>query len=223
MRSKNPRYYSYSRKKQLYEVRKTIKGVFHSFGYYHTEMEAQFIVEGLKKADWNPDKLTDEYKEFWITKNTPDPLKHIYRNKYDWSIDKRINGEFIHFYSCKSLIQCLMVRDLLVANDWDMSVVPVTETSTNELYIYPVTNGTGYWIAKNINGKQVYFNFFKTLEQAKKERDLLVANDWDIELVCENTVDIEEDGEMWLKGKLARSNWIYRQPNGRIDYDSSIF
>ena len=223
MRNKNPKYYIYHKKKKLYEVRKTINGIFHSFGYYHTEIEAQFIVEGLKKANWNPNNLTGDHKIFWITKNTPDPLKHVYPKKYGYSIDRRVNGETIHYYSCKSLIQALMVRDLLIANDWDESVVPAIETRTNEYYIYPVTNGKGYWIAKVVNGKREYFDCCNTLEQAIHERDLLIANDWDIERVCENDVEVKEDGVCWLDGKFARGNQIYKYPNGRIDYDSSIF
>lgn len=222
MRSKNPKYYTYSKKKKLFEVRKTIKGEFHSFGYYPSELEAQFIVEGLKKANWNPDNLEDEYKKFWISKNTEDPLKYIYRKKYGWSIDKRINNENVHFFSSVSLIECLMVRDLLIANDWDIRVIPCKETKTNEKYIFPATNSGGYFIQKSLNGHDEYFEYCRTLEQAIHERDLLIKYNWDMELVCENDDEIL-GGEMWLNNKLAKSNIIYKPPHGRIDYDGTIF
>lgn len=221
MRTKNPKYYTYSSKKQLYEVRKTIKGKFHTFGYYHTEEEAQFIVEGLKKANWNPNHLEEEYLEFWEEKNKENPFKHIHKMKYDYSIDKNVNGEFIHYYSCKSLIQALMVRDLLIANDWDPLVVPKHQTATGEPYIYKSSKTDSFVIQKTINGQSVHFNTFKTLEDAILERELLIKYDWDMEKVCEN----EEEGleEQWLNGKYSKGNNIYKYLNGRIDYDLSIY
>lgn len=221
MRSKNPKYYTYSKNAKAYEVRKTIKGKFHSFGYYPTEIEAAFIVDGLKKADWDTSKLTGEYKIFWEEKIRPDPLKHIYRKQYDWSIDRRINNKMIHYYCCKSLIECLMVRDLLIANNWDVTLIPVKETKSNEKYIYPSSNG-GYWIAKRVGDKQEYFDYCNTLEQAIHERDLLIKYDWDISLVCENTEEYQEEGLQWLNGKLSTRNQIYTYQNGRIDYDNEL-
>lgn len=222
MRNRNPKYYSYSKNANAYEVRKTINGEFHSFGYYPTELEAQFIVEGLKKADWNTDDLTGEYKTFWEEKTKPDSLKYIYKHRYGYSIDRKVNNKTTHYYHCKSLIECLMVRDLLINNDWDVNVIPVKTTYTNEDYIYPATNSEGYWIAKSINGKQEYFDYCNTLEQAIHERDLLVKYDWDIELVCENNDEILASGELWLNGKSNGRNIYYKQPNGRIDYDPEL-
>lgn len=222
MRSKNPKYYTYSKNAKAYEVRKTIKGKFHSFGYYPTEIEAQFIVEGLKKANWNLNNLEGEYKDFWEEKIRPNPLKYIYRRKYDWSIDRRINNKTIHYYSCKSLIECLMVRDLLIHNNWDVTLIPVRGTKTNEKYIYPSPGG-GYWIAKSIGCKQEYFDYCNTLEQAIHERDLLIKYNWDIDLVCENDEEYQDEGMQWLNGKLRTRNQIYYFPNGRIDYDKTIY
>lgn len=37
-----------------------------------------------------------------------------------------------------------------------------------------------YCIYKTINGKNVYFGSFNTLEEAQKYRDFLVAHDWDL-------------------------------------------
>lgn len=218
----NAKYYTYSKDKKLYEVRKFINGQFYSFGYYKTEEEAKFIVEGLKKANWNVDNLTGEYFKFYKDK-TDNDLKYIYKKKYDYSIDKNINGETVHFFSNPSLEICKKVRDLLVATDWDMNMVPQKQTATNEPYIYRPSHGEGFYIAKNINGKQVYFDFCRTLKQAKKERDLLIKYNWDIDLLCENEDEINEFGEMWLNGKLNHGNIYYRPLNGRIDYDKNIF
>ena len=145
--------------------------------------------------------------------------KHIYRKRYDFSIDRRENDKNVHYISVKSLIEALMIRDLLVANNWDRMVIPKHETHTNEKYIYPVKGG--YFIGRNVNGNDEYHGFFKTLEEAIHERDLLIKYNWDYDLLVEHD-ETFENGVQWLNGRKSTQNQIYTPPKGRIDYDMEL-
>lgn len=115
-----------------------------------------------------------------------------------------------YYYSSQSLIQILMVRDLLVANNWNKEYIPHKKTITGEKYIY--RDYVGYCIRKIIDGRNTHFGWFRTLKEAIHERDLLIKCDWDFETLCNHPIEKEE----WLTGKYGK-NQIHRSQTGRVD------
>ena len=136
--------------------------------------------------------------------------EYISRSKRGFIIQKYINKKMHYFYHSTSLIECLMVRDILIANFWDKECVPHKESITGEKYIYP--DSIGYCIKKIINGKNVHFGWHRTLEEAIEERDALIECNWDFDALCNLPVDSEE----WLIGKYGK-NQICHPKNGRVD------
>lgn len=111
--------------------------------------------------------------------------EHIYITKQNgktyFSIKKTIEGKLIHFGTGKTLIEALMVRDYCTANNWEKK--PFRHTSTDEKHI--CKSDGGFRVQKTRNGKTEYYGFFNCLEDAVKERDLLIKYDWDLETLCD--------------------------------------
>ena len=102
-------------------------------------------------------------------------------------VQKRCNGNSRFYGQGRTLIEALMIRDYGIANDW--KPFPTYNSKTQEPYIH--VNRKSYSIVKQINGKLEYFGTFDKLEDAIKERDLLIACDWDWERLCEC---VDEEG-----------------------------
>ena len=140
--------------------------------------------------------------------------EYISKNGSGYLIQKYNSSEqkMEYFYSSKSLIQTLMVRDLLIANNWDKTVTP-HETITNEKYIYKDHNG--FSIRKAINGRIIHFGYFENIKDAIAERDLLIKGDWDFDALCNSPIE----NEQWLTGKYGK-NQFQIPSNGRVDIRS---
>ena len=147
-------------------------------------------------------------------KNIPG-TEYISKNASGYMIQKynKETHRMEYFYSTTSLISALMVRDLFVANNWNKDCVPKKETITGEKYIYP--DAIGYCIRKIIDGKNTHFGWFRTLEEAIIERDLLIECDWDFERLCNLPIENEE----WLIGKYGK-NQFHSPVKGRVDIRS---
>ncbi|MBR3213186.1 MAG: hypothetical protein IKF79_01605 [Methanosphaera sp.] len=112
------------------------------------------------------------------------------RGKTWYPVQKRIDGKTCHFGTGRTLIEALMIRDWCVMNNWEKSY-PMPH-STGEKYIRKLQ---GYYcIQKIVNGKFEHFGSFKTLEDAVKERDLLIQCNWDFDALCEGL----NEGNNWL-------------------------
>ena len=137
--------------------------------------------------------------------------EYISKNKSGYLIQKynRNTQKMEYYYSSTSLIQVLMVRDLLIANNWNKECIPHKETITGEKYIYP--DAVGYCIRKIIDGQITHFGWFRTLEEAVIERDLLIKCDWDFETLCNVPIQKEE----WLNGKYGKNQ--FQHPKCRLD------
>ena len=56
--------------------------------------------------------------------------KHIYKVGNKYSIDKSINNERIHFKTCDTLHEAIIIRDKLKKNGWEP--LPEDETEKQE-------------------------------------------------------------------------------------------
>lgn len=128
-------------------------------------------------------------------------------------VQKYINKKMVYFYHSKSLIECLMIRDLLEDNYWDKECLPTKHTLTDEKYIYK--DHYGYSVKKYIDGKMVQFGYFTSLNDAIKERDLCVKYNWDFDALCNSPIE----NEQWLTGKFGK-NQFHSPSKGRVDIRS---
>lgn len=146
-------------------------------------------------------------------KNIPGTKYISKTNKGTFIVQKYINKKMVYFHHSKSLIECLMIRDLLEHNFWDEDCLPIKQTITNEKYIYQ--DNVGYSIRKIIDGEIIHFGWFRTLDEAIVERDLLIKCSWDFETLC----NLPIESESWLIGKFGKNQ--FQSPiNGRIDIRS---
>lgn len=136
--------------------------------------------------------------------------EYISKNNSGFIVQKYVNKKMVYYFFSTSLIECLMVRDILIANYWDKECVPPKETVTGEKYIYK--DHYGYSVKKYIDGHIEQIGYFTSLEDAIHERDLAMECDWDLETLCNTPVDHEQ----WLNGKYGK-NQFHHPINGRVD------
>ena len=138
--------------------------------------------------------------------------EYITKNATGYMIQKydKTTRKMDYYYFSTSLIQTLMVKDLLIANNWNKECLPRRKTITNEKYIY--RDDVGYCIRKMVDGEIIHFGWFRTLKEAIVERDLLVECGWDLEALCNSPIEKEE----WLTGMYGK-NQFHSPKNGRID------
>lgn len=113
--------------------------------------------------------------------------RYIYEKRGGYTIEK--DHEYYGWYD--NLPDALYDRDCLERVNWDLGefvYLPVTDNPYEDMilpsksldrerqYIYSSPNG--WRIQKKINGKSKYFGSFKTLDEAKKERNRLIENGW---------------------------------------------
>ena len=126
----------------------------------------------------------------------PDNGKYIYKTPCSTYqvVNTKLKQERKYFGTFKDYNDAIRHRDKCIANNWDESLVYQSPTK------FITKKGNGWQIQKTINGKKEYFGRFRNLLDAMNERDLLVANDWDVEKVCELTDDTI-NGISLMKGR----------------------
>lgn len=118
----------------------------------------------------------------------PDNGKYIYKRKngsYQIIKQYRKNGKIIqkYFGSFLDYNEAIKHRDKCIAGNWD-------ESLKYENPMKHITrNSKGWQIQRDYKGKHYYYGTFSNIIDAMNERDLLIANDWDLEKVVELTDD----------------------------------
>ena len=137
--------------------------------------------------------------------------RYINKAKNDFTIIKRINGKPTYLGRGETLIIALMKRDWCEANNWKPYPIPRYCIRKTPYNTYNLTK------KKRINGvsRSIYSANFPTYEEAEREAELLEKYDWDLEAMCNNSEEIEEKGEMWLKGINTKTTF---QTKPRNDY-----
>ena len=125
-------------------------------------------------------------------------------SKTRYELIKCVDYKNIYFGSGRTLIEALVKRDYLEANNWTKK--QYQPNATGEKYIYE--KGSHFIIIKNGSS----FGTFNTLNEAIYERDLLIEFAWDIEKICE-CVDESTNGEKWLDGVKRKSSFQKRIRN----------
>lgn len=128
----------------------------------------------------------------------PDNGKYIYKRKNgNYQIIKkyRKNGKMIHkfFGTFSDYNEAIIHRDKCIAGNWDESLKyenPMKHITRNH---------KGWQIQRDYKGKHYYYGTFSNIIDAMNERDLLIANDWDLEKVVELTDDTIDGEQIFLR------------------------
>lgn len=109
-----------------------------------------------------------------------------------YEIRKWINDKVVSFGCYPTLEEAQYYRDYFEKKGWDVN-------ERHKFCLKPKYyshKGNGYYqISKQINGKQIYFDHVKGLENVKREVELLEKCDWDLDALCEG-IDETVDGEI---------------------------
>lgn len=110
--------------------------------------------------------------------------KYIRKNHNKFIILKSIKGEDINFGSFDSHEEALKTRDELIADNWGFPKDEDVNLTVEGKYGRHISCLNGVFkIAKMVNGTIRSYGYFKDLETAQMVRDLLVENDWNMDVI----------------------------------------
>ena len=92
-----------------------------------------------------------------------------------YQIEKMIDGSKKYFGYGKTLIEALMMKDLLVENNWDESFIKVKLNPYRHIHR---TKKGYYIITRKIKGKTRYYGHFLSLGDAIEYREILQRKGW---------------------------------------------
>lgn len=193
-----------------YQVTKKIDSRTVSFGTYDTLDEALFFRDYFRENNWRQDNRLGFTKTRFIQK--------LPSGRY--SVIRQPNGTKVSYGTFDTLEEAEHQVKLCKRFGWDKRLKPFDCNS--HIWMRESYNGLPeYRIWRWTPDGNEYYGSFDNLEDAKRERDILVCCGWDIELACNIDERINNTDE-WLDGKRAKGIPLYRPPNGRIDYDKEL-
>lgn len=155
-----------------YTIQKQINNKIYYFGTYQTEEETKKTVEFLRKQNWNPKYAKKQKKR-----------NYIYKRNRNYTIYKK--GKYYGTYKTRE--EAEKAVEFFKEHDWNPDYVKYKNDKSKYIGKYISKNVCGnYVISKWIDGKQYIFGTFHNLEDAEKERNLLIKYDWDWDLVCDS-------------------------------------
>lgn len=104
---------------------------------------------------------------------------YIYQRNNGWfEIRKRIGDKLIYWGSYSTLEEAQLHKAYYIGKNWKVN----PSFKANQ---HIIQKDNHYIVMKTINNKKVSFGTFKTLEEARHERDICIACNWDYDLICE--------------------------------------
>ncbi|PAV08082.1 hypothetical protein [Methanosphaera cuniculi] len=95
-----------------------------------------------------------------------------------YCVYKNLNGKTHYYGAYKTLEEAKKTRTYIIMHQWKKP--PVKENPDKHIYPYKKNK---YRIIKQINGKAHDFGIYNTLEEARKERDLLIHSNWEYDYI----------------------------------------
>lgn len=181
------------------------------YGIYRTLRAAKKIKNRLISKKKNDFEYLDKHRE----KDT----KFIYRVNEYYRVSKSINGELKNFGHYNTLDEAISVRDELIRNNWDDSFLGlkrVTRSATSyNRHIHKTSRG--YDVVNRINGELINFGSFETLDEAISYRDELEENNWEVEVVSDDSIEekydefifVRNDSRYYLKNEIDGETRIF--------------
>ena len=158
-----------SKRDEKFVVSRVIRGKEKIFGICDTLKEAKELKYKLIENAW--DDILNYEGEY---------SKFIYKNKKDnrFIISRQMFGKSEYFGSFLTFEDALQAREKLIEDNWGVEG-KIFYYDPGEYGEY-ITNYNDFYRVKNsINGVNIEFGKFDTLEDAIKARDILVENNWD--------------------------------------------
>lgn len=147
-----------------FAVNKVYKGKIHNFGYFNTFEEALKCREELIANNWGELNIPHQMKYG----------KYISYNGIMYTIQKMLDDK-LHVYGFfNDLNEAKKQRDWLVENNWSRLEVP--DDSKRHIH----KQGNEYLIYMKSENDLEYFGTYPSLEEAKKMRNKLIENDWNL-------------------------------------------
>ena len=108
-------------------------------------------------------------------------MKYIYKNKNGkYEIRKRIGGILLYWGTFDTIEEAKLYRAYYMGKNW--MVNPHFRTREDK---YIVEHDGLFLVRKILNKKVTYFGTFRDLKTARKERDICIKCDWDLEAIVE--------------------------------------
>ena len=171
-------------------VKKEIHGKWITFGSFKNLDDAIELRDELEDYGWpyRDDTQRDEVE------------KYIYRENNKFLVSKKFIGHDIVFGIFDSLDKAKSFKRRLVQNAWNLNFY--TRPSKYGKYIKRV-GAKRYGIFKDINGEDINFGYFKTVDEAIIARDGLVDNNWNMgeDKILSNLGIVEFDLGIGLVGR----------------------
>lgn len=131
---------------------------------------------------------------------------HPHKTSGGYQITKRFGKSHKSMGYGKTLIEALVKRDWVIANNW--KPYPRT-TITNEKHIRLVDNH--YKVMKRIKGNYKTYGSFETLEEAVKYRDFIISKCWSTNYIYKNPMR-----HIYQNPRGRRKWYIEKQVNGKL-------
>ena len=178
-----------------YCIKKKIGDKYIHFGSFNDLDEAKKYLEYCIENNWNLECKKRTYRKrggklYCISNPKPGQYQVI----------KSIDGKHQQFASFNNLQEAMEYRDYCVKNNWSSDCIQ-RKSNKYDLPKYVSWNKKSkrYCINKfDKDGKSIFHCFYKTLNEALHERDLLIKYDWDENKLIE--LD-EAYGSLWENNK----------------------
>jgi len=169
-------------------ISKRINGRPKFLGSHKSLICALMIRDYCKAHNWSKyPKSKNKTGEHHIVQRNKDPFQ-----KY--TVYKIINGVHVTFGSYATLEEAITRRDECIKHNWDRDLLIPQDPFK---YIDIVLNKDltlKYTVRHKENNSTVNYGLFDNFTDAMYERDLLVANNWDSEVMC--NLDERTNGEI---------------------------
>lgn len=168
--------------KTIYIIRKWVDGRLLRFGQADTVEKAREIREKCISENWK--------KTHYTNKNTKKykPSKHVTYKQGIWVLQRTKNNKNHVFGRKRTYEEILDLRKRVEQANWDTSISePLTNPRPRDSINRYIREDNGKWgIVKQINSNPKEFfclHGFKTIEEAREERDFWESINWDFDLL----------------------------------------
>lgn len=176
---------------EKFVVGRVISGEFVNFGVFDTLDEARKVRDDLVLNNWG---------DYNISRNRGYG-KYITKVNDKFKVQRVIDGEIINFGYYDTLEEATKARDKFESENWEN----IPKQHRKNRYIHKTSRG--YVIYKRVDGELKHFGTFRTLEEANKEKERLIANNWQLNRSPSDYINygknIEFDGEFFTIEKFV--------------------
>ena len=155
-----------------YTIKAEVGGRVKCFGLFTKKADARNVRNHLVKSDWDESLISPIFTE----RNGYD---YIWKWNTFWIIYHDMKGKIVPFGIFKTLKDAKKERDYLESVDWSIDDKKFEDVDFENI---KESNGV-FYIFNEIDGKEVYFGQFLTVEEARRNKKMFIESGWDQSLV----------------------------------------